>query len=149
MIDISALDNYVLELDFFSKSFLEQRIRKYGVDEVLSNQFKCLDCTQKTSTGATVQQTNGYSYRNELSQTLYIIENYVKDKDDLLQKLLNIHENNLKWEIDNPPVPAKYKRVKGERKPREKKETVAERKLKEKAAKLGKLTINLKLGNGN
>ena len=145
MIDISCLDNYLLELDFFSKSFLEQRIRKYGVDSVLNVQFECLDCSKKTSNGATVQQTNGYSYRNELSQTLYIVENYIKEerRDDWYQKLIDVHNKNLQWEIDNPPTPAKYKRVKGERKREKNKETVAERKLKERAAKIGKLTIKL------
>ena len=145
MIDLSVLDDYLLELDFFSRSFLEQRVRKYGIDSVLKVQFECLDCTKLTSTGARVQQTNGYSYRNELSQTIELINSYIEDKDALFEKLLAIHENNLKFEIENPPEPAKYKRVKGERKPREKKESAAERKLKAKAAKIGKLSLNLTL----
>lgn len=145
MIDISILDDYLLDLDFFSRSFIEQRVRKYGVNSVLKVQLECLDCTKKTSTGATVQQTNGYSYRNELSQTVEIINTYAEDKDTWLEKVIEVHKKNLQWEIDNPPTPAKYKRVKGERKPKEKKETVAERKLKEKAAKIGKLSLNLKI----
>lgn len=145
MIDISILDDYLLDLDFFSRSFIEQRVRKYGVNSVLKVQLECLDCTKKTSNGATVQQTNGYSYRNELSQTVEIINTYAEDKDTWLEKVIDIHKKNLQWEIDNPPTPVKYKRVKGERKTREKKETVAERKLKEKAAKIGKLSLNLKL----
>lgn len=144
MIDLSILDNYLLELDFFSRTFLEQRVRKYGVDSVLKVQFECLDCTKKTSSGATVQQTNSYAYRNELSQTIEIINNYVEDKDSLLEKVIELHKKNLQWEIDNPSTPAKYKRVKGERKPREKKETAAERKLKAQAAKIGKLSLKLK-----
>lgn len=145
MIDLSILDDYLLDLDFFSRSFIEQRVRKYGVNSVLKVQLECLDCTKKTSTGATVQQTNGYSYRNELSQTIEIINTYAEDKDTWLEKVIDIHKKNLQWEIDNPPTPAKYKRVKGERKPKEKKETAAERKLKEKAAKIGKLSLNLKI----
>lgn len=147
MVNIEVLDNYLLELDFFSKSFIEQRVRKYGVDSVLKVQLECLDCTKKTSTGATVQQTNGYSYRNELSQTIYLIQNYVEGeelKDWWIERVLKLHEANLKWEVDNPPTPAKYKRVKGERKPKEKKETAAERKLKAQAAKIGKLSLKLK-----
>lgn len=145
MIDLSILDDYLLELDFFSRSFLEQRVRTYGVDEVLKVQFGCLDCTKKTSTGATVQQTNGYSYRNELSQTIELIQNYAEDKDTLLQKVIDIHNRNLQWEAENPPTPAKYKRVKGERKRRETKESAAERKLKAQAARIGKLSLNLKM----
>lgn len=148
MIDLSILDNYLLELDFFSRTFLEQRVRKYGVDSVLKVQFECLDCTKKTSNGATVQQTNSYAYRNELSQTLEIINNYIEDKEPLLEKVIDIHNRNLQWEVDNPPTPAKYKRVKGERKSREKKETAAERKLKAQAAKIGKLSLKLKPVNG-
>lgn len=149
MIDLSVLDDYLLELDFFARSFLEQRVRKYGVDSVLKVQLECLDCTKKTSTGDTVQQTNGYSYRNELSQTVELINNYCGDrKDELLDKVLAIHALNLRYEADNPPTPAKYKRVKGERKRGEKKETAAERKLKAKAAKIGKLSLKLKPVNG-
>ena len=144
MIDLSVLNDYLLELDFFSRSFLEQRVRKYGVDSVLKVQFECLDCTKTTSTGERVQQTNGYSYRNELSQTIELINTYVENKDELLQKVIDIHNHNLQWEIDNPPTPAKYKRVKGEKARKEKKETIAERKLKEKVAKIGKLSLNLK-----
>lgn len=145
MIDLSILDDYLLELDFFSRSFLEQRVRTYGIDEVLKVQFGCLDCTKKTSTGATVQQTNGYSYRNELSQTIELIQNYAEDKDTLLQKVIDIHNRNLQWEAENPPTPAKYKRVKGERKRKETKESAAERKLKAQAARIGKLSLNLKM----
>ena len=147
MLDLSVLDDYLLELDFFARSFIEQRKRKYGVDSVLKVQLECLDCTKKTSTGETVQQTNGYSYRNELSQTIEIINLYVpeEDKDAWFKKVIDIHNRNLQWEKDNPPVPAKYKRVKGERKRGEKKETAAERKLKQQAEKIGKLSIKLQL----
>lgn len=145
MLDLSILDDYLLELDFFARSFLEQRVRKYGVDSVLKVQLECLDCTKKTSKGETVQQTNGYSYRNELSQTIELINTYVEDKDTWFEKVIDRHKKNLQWEIDNPPTPAKYKRVKGERKPKENKETVAERKLKERVAKIGKLSLNIKM----
>ena len=145
MPDLSVLDNYLLELDFFSRSFLEQRVRKYGIDSVLKVQLECLDCTKKTSTGATVQQTNGYSYRNELSQTVELINTYVEDKESWLEKVIELHKKNLQWEVDNPPTPAKYKRVKGERKRKEDKETVAERKLKQRVAKIGKLSLNIKM----
>ena len=149
MIDISVLNDYLLELDFFARSFLEQRVRTYGFEEVLKVQLKCLDCTKKTSTGAIVQQTNGYSYRNELSQTIELIntyteDDYPEDKDTLIKKVIEIHNKNLQWEAENPPTPAKYKRVKGERKRREPKETAAERKLKAQAAKIGRLTLQLK-----
>lgn len=150
MIDLSILDDYLLELDFFSRSLLEQRVRTYGFGEVLKVQFGCLDCSKKTSTGATVQQTNGYSYRNELSQTIELIntyteDDYPEDKDTLLQKVIDIHNRNLQWEAENPSTPAKYKRVKGERKRRETKESAAEHKLKAQAARIGKLSLNLKM----
>lgn len=148
MIDISCLDNYLLELDFFDRSFLEQRVRKYGPQSVLNVQFECLDCSKRTSKDETVQQTNSYSYRNELSQTIEVINNYMDNKDELLQKVIDIHNKNLQWEVDHPPVPAKYKRVKGERKRGEKKETAAERKIKAQAARIGKLSLNLKPKNG-
>ena len=148
MIDLSILDDYLVELDFFSRTFLEQRIRRYGVISVLKIQFECLDCSKKTKNGDTVQQTNGYAYRHEISQTVEIINNYIENKDEWFEKLIDLHKRNLQWEVDNPPTPAKYKRVKGERKPREKKETAAERKLKAQAAKIGKLSLKLKPTNG-
>lgn len=146
MIDLSILDNYVIELDFFTKSFIEQRIRNYGVDKVLENQFKSLDCTQLTSDGKRVQQTTGYSYKDEISQTLYIIQNYKNEDDELYSKLIELHENNLKFEEDNPPEVStwKEKKKRTKREPKEKKETAAERKLKAKALKLSALKLNIK-----
>lgn len=147
MIDISILNDYIIELDFFSRSFLEQRVRNYGIDAVLAKQFECLVC-RKTVKGDTVQQTNGYSYRNELSQTIELINNYIKkeDRDSYFEKLIELHKDNLKFEEDNPPIPAKMKRVKRSTtsEPKEKKETAAERKAKATAMKLSKLSINLK-----
>ena len=148
MIDLSILDNYLIELDFFARTFLEQRVRRYGVNSVLKIQFECLNCSRKTKNGDTVQQSNSYSYKYEMSQTVEIINNYIEDKDSWFEKLIDLHKRNLQWEIDNPPTPVKYKRVKGERKPREKKETAAERKLKAQAAKIGKLSLKLKPANG-
>ena len=146
MIDLSILDNYMIELDFFTKSFIEQRVRNYGVDKVLENQFKSLDCSQLTSDGRRVQQTTGYAYKNELSQTLYIIQNYKKDNDVLYSRLQTLHEANLKFEEDNPPEVStwKEKKKRTKREPKEKKESVAERKLKAKALKLSTLKLNIK-----
>ena len=122
MIDLSILDNYVIELDFFTKSFIEQRVRNYGVDKVLENQFKSLDCSQLTSDGRRVQQTTGYAYKNELTQTLYIIQNYKKDNDVLYSRLQTLHEANLKFEEDNPPEVStwKEKKKRTKREPKEK-----------------------------
>ena len=148
MFDLSVFDDYLHELSFFDKSFIEQRVSKYGVNGVLEVQFNCLDCSKRTSTGDTVQQTNGFSYRSELSKTIYIIQNNIKSesiKDELYNKILELHNKNLQWEIEHPPVPVNAKRIKGERKQKEKKETAAERKLKERAAKIGKLSINIKM----
>lgn len=146
MIELDILLDYVIELDFFTKSFIEQRIRNYGVDKVLENQFKSLDCTQLTSDGKRVQQTTGYSYKNEISQTLYIIQNYKNEDDELYSKLIKLHENNLKFEEDNPPEVStwKEKKKRTKREPKEKKETAAERKLKAKALKLSALKLNIK-----
>lgn len=146
MIDLSILDNYVIELDFFTKSFIEQRVRNYGVDKVLENQFKSLDCSQLTSDGRRVQQTTGYAYKNELTQTLYIIQNYKKDNDVLYSRLQTLHEANLKFEEDNPPEVStwKEKKKRTKREPKEKKESAAERKLKAKALKLSTLKLNIK-----
>lgn len=146
MIDLSILDNYVIELDFFSKSFIEQRVRNYGVDKVLENQFKSLNCSQLTSDGKRVQQTTGYAYKNELSQTLYIIQNYENNNEELYTKLIELHKANLKFEEDNPPEVStwKEKKKRTKREPKEKKETAAERKLKAKVARIGLLKLNIK-----
>lgn len=145
MLDTSVLSDYLIELDFFDRSFLEQRVRKYGVTDVLKAQFEALDCSKKTSRGETVQQTNGYAYRHEISQTVELIKNYCENKSEMFDRLLALHALNLRWEVDNPPTPAKYKRVKGEKAPREKKESSAALKAKAKAAKIGKLSLNIKI----
>lgn len=144
MIDLSILDDYLLELDFFSRSFIEQRIRKYGVTSVLKVQLECLDCSKQTSTGEVVQRTDSYAYKNELSQTLEIIKNYGENKDDLFDRVLAIHALNLQYEKEHPLTPVKTKRTRKTSEPKEKKETAAERKLKAQAAKIGKLSLKLK-----
>lgn len=148
MIDVSCLDNYLLELDFFARSFIEQRVRKYGVKSVLKNQFESLDCSRHTSTGELVQRTDSYAYKNELSQTIEIIKLYGEDKSDLFDRVLALHALNLQYEKEHPPVPVKTKRVSSRKKePKEKKETAAERKAKEKAAKIGALKFSIKPKN--
>lgn len=145
MTDLSILNDYLIDLDFFSRSFIEQRIRKYGVNSVLKVQLECLDCSKRTSTGDVVQRTDSYSYKNELSQTIEIIKNYGENKSDLFDRVLAIHALNLQYEREHPLTPIKNKKTRKTSESREKKETVAERKLKEKAAKIGKLSLNLKL----
>ena len=146
MENLDVLKDYLIELDFFARSFIEQRVRKYGVESVLKNQFESLDCSRHTSTGELVQRTDSYAYKNELSQTIEIIKLYGEDKSDLFDRVLALHALNLQYEKEHPPVPVKTKRASSRKKEsKEKKETAAERKAKEKAAKIGKLSLNLKL----
>ena len=147
MRDLSVLNDYIIDLDFFSRTFIEQRVRKYGVNSVLKVQLECLDCSKRTSTGEVVQRTDSYAYKNELSQTLEIIRNYGEDKDDLFDRVLAIHALNLQYEREHPLTPIKTKRTRKSSEPKEKKETAAERKLKAQAAKIGKLSLKLKPKN--
>lgn len=168
MVDISPLNNYIDKSDTFINSFVDSEIKSVGLDCYLDYQFRRLNCTNIYPNGMRAIQTIDHSYKMNISETVYLIQNYVEEykRDEYFIKLLTIHQNNLEYEKQNPPIIYKQEVTKSktktkndditEDKPKrtrkkntttkEKvpKQSAAERKLAAKVAKLNTLSFNIK-----
>ena len=102
--ELSDLDKYLIELSDFDITLTNQRI-KGDIKKAISKQFENLDCTRIVD-GLRLMQTIGYPYMREMSITLNMI-NRLEDeseKESYLSTLLEVHNNNLKYEETNPPI---------------------------------------------
>lgn len=111
---MDELKSYFVDITENDVDILNQRIAKYGVDEIYNRQLHFLDCS-RTIRGEKGNiraiQTIDYTYKFELSLTAYLVEAYMNDEyyDDYVNQLVTIHKNNLEYEKDNPPVIYKTK----------------------------------------
>lgn len=173
MIDLSPIQNYIDEPDSFMIDFVPQEIQSVGLESFLEYKFLTLDCTRVCEDGLRPSQTIGYPYRYDITETVYIIKNYVdKDKqDEYFKRLLKRHSDNLEYEKINPPVwygtekdrhnyEKKYGSIDGSKPKRKrikqqkidfqdesKKQTVAEKKLAARVAKINALSFKIKPQN--
>lgn len=158
MVDLTVLNDYVIELDKHKIEFVANEIETIGLSIFLEYDFKLLDCSRVGKSGNRLMQTIGYTYRYIISETIHIIDNYVEDneKDDYKIRLLQIHNSNIEYEKTNPPVwyggeKAKRKfekdyktKSKRERKTKEKGPSVSEKKLAARVAKINALSFKIK-----
>lgn len=164
MVDISCLDEYIIELvDKYYKS-AENDMNRLGLDEYINTTLNYLDCTRICSNGQRAMQTIGYIYAKNMAQIVHIISNFSEGEkqDELFTRLLERHNLNLEFEKTTPPewyskdgeqkfnkLKTKEDKPKKERKKREPKisrekgPSAAERKLAAKVAKINSLSINL------
>ena len=156
MIDISKLKDYIQEIIPFHIKMLEHDVQNFGREEVYSMCLKHLDCTHIADDGVRLRQTIGLPYMQDISIILYVIQTYFEgDEDNRLQEVIDVHERNLAYEIENPPVwyggekaKQKFEKEFGSKKtPKIKKATNVERKLATKIGKINALKINLKPAN--
>lgn len=171
MVDISPLNNYIDKFNTFIINFVDSEIKSVGLDCYLDYQFRRLDCTNVYPNGMRAIQTIDHSYRVNITETVYIIQNYIGEceRDKYLIKLLTLHQNNLEYEKQNPPIV--YKQIITKSKAKSKnndliedkpkstrskntttkekvpKQSAAERKLAAKVAKLNTLSFNIKFIN--
>lgn len=168
MVDISPLNDYIDKSDTFISNFVDSEIKSVGLDCYLDYQFRRLNCTNVYPNGMRAIQTIDHSYRVNITETVYLIQKYVEEckHDEYFIKLLTLHQNNLEYEKQNPPIIYKQKITKSktkvknddiiEDKPKHTKkkntttkekvpkQSAAERKLAAKVAKLNTLSFNIK-----
>lgn len=168
MVDISPLNNYIDKSNIFISNFVDSEIKSVGLDCYLDYQFRRLNCANIYPNGMRAIQTIDNSYRVNITETVYIIQNYIEEckRDEYFIKLLMLHQNNLEYEKQNPPIIYKQKITKYKTKiknddiiedkskctrkknttTKEKvpKQSAAERKLAAKVAKLNTLSFNIK-----
>ena len=173
MIDLSPIQKYIDEPDSFMTSFVPHEIQSVGLDSFLEYNFHSLDCTRVCKDGLRPMQTIGYPYRHTITETVFTIKNYVKEdkQDEYFERLLKRHSDNLEYEQTNPPIwygtekdHRKYeKQYSGSdsSKPKRKrtkqqdinfsdipkKQTIAEKKLAARVAKINALSFKIKPQN--
>lgn len=159
MSDISILNKYIINIsnDKLQRTVLE--IGRIGFDIWFDNQINIFcNCTKLFNDGKRCLQTNDIRYSNEISLTIQMIEHFAEDKDNYYERLIKLHNENLEFEAKNGfeystdnKIKTKVKTVKRKSKQtnldktdKPKKETAAERKLKNHAAKLNALMFKPK-----
>ena len=103
-------NEYYTTLDNLDKSMIDSKIAEKGVDKFLSQQLIYLDCSRIIQ-GMRMMQTIGYPYRRELMIFFYVLDKAVwtdgkqdEHHKEWSDKLIALHEANLKYEEINPPI---------------------------------------------
>lgn len=125
MIDFPIPKKYTMQLDNIDKKLCSSYVARLGIDGAIESQFKRLDCS-RVKDGLRLMQTIGVPYTYEMSKLAFILYTYLsEDEEDKLKayldRLVQLHKDNLKYEETNPPVVYdKSKKVKNARTPRKK-----------------------------
>lgn len=137
---VSVIKKYITNLDSDYEQMLIDAISTKGALNCFNDYLKYLDCS-RTSNGLRLQQTIGFPYQLDMTRAYIIATKYLTDEsDELINKLVELHQKNLEFEKDNPPqVYDKKKTIKKERVTKEKKE----KKEKVKLTKNDKVKLSL------
>lgn len=125
MIDFPIPKKYTMQLDNIDKKLCSGYVARLGIDGAIESQFKRLDCS-RVKDGLRLMQTIGVPYTYEMSKLAFILYTYLsEDEEDKLKayldRLVQLHKDNLKYEETNPPVVYdKRKKVKNARTTRKK-----------------------------
>ena len=110
MIIEEIFNEYYTTLDNLDKSMADSNVAEKGIDKFLSQQLVYLDCSRILQ-GMRMMQTIGYPYRRELMIFFYVLDKAVwtdgkqdEHHKEWSDKLIALHEANLKYEEINPPV---------------------------------------------
>jgi hypothetical protein len=150
--DIEQLKRkYYYKLNEIDKSYVKSEMRTEGPQKAIEKHLKYIDCTRCMKNGMRIIQTINKNYKFELCRLIYMIEilkeAYGKQVDSYCEEMydiiLSIHDKNLEFEKEVPPIVYVDKRKKptkrGKRKEGNLFEESNESKFKEKikAIKLG------------
>ena len=148
--------SYIAQLTDMDYRMIDCKIKEadYDIAKAIDFQFKQLDCSRVLSNGMRNIQTIGVDYQIEMATTLEMINKLdEKERDEYIAKLNDLHEANLSFEEDNPPIDYKTKTRKvATRKPRVKqtefgfsKEVKAEQSLNKKLKEYANLNFKIKI----
>lgn len=154
-------------LDQIDIRMIEYNVEQFGIEECFIKLFKHMDCSTTYDDGTRPMQSIGYPYARIKAEFDYLIKKLMADYTDTdkvtgLCNIYNeIHNNNIKYEKDNPPIHYKNKRAvtkkvtktnislfkdeEVEVKPKKVKETIASRKAAYKENEITKIGFKLKL----
>lgn len=106
MVDLSSINQYMIELDDIALRMVESSIKENGsLEAAFRKQLFYLDCSRVYSNGMRPMQTIGYPYRREMSAAIYIAEQMEETlKEQFLIELIELHQRNIEYEKINPPI---------------------------------------------
>ena len=108
MIDFPIPKKYTMQLDNIDKKLCSGYVARLGIDGAIESQFKRLDC-YRVKDGLRLLPTIGVPYTYEMSKLAFILYTYLsEDEEDKLKayldRLVQLHKDNLKYEETNPPI---------------------------------------------
>ena len=100
------IKTYHTDLDDGDKTMIDRQVEEKGIEQYLNQQLVYLDCS-RIKDGMRMMQTIGYPYKREISKYAYVIETYknnIECIEDWTTILVDLHERNLEYEKENPPI---------------------------------------------
>ena len=147
---------YYTELDDADRAMIDRRVEEKGIEGYLTQQLVYLDCTRIIQ-GMRMMQIIGYPYKREITSYIYVLEK-LKVRSDLSKqeytnKLLELHQANLEYEKENPPIWYNKSKKGSKRKPKAKEgdmfpEETKKAKISKAEAKLKAKLLGANLGFG-
>ena len=107
-------------LNYLDYRDLDNRIKTKIPQDIFNSLLNDLDCTKEFSCGRPMM-TNYPMYARNINAYFYILEtlNYTENNDEYkeyINKLIDVHTKNIKFEINNPYIPPITKSKKSKRK---------------------------------
>ena len=96
---------YIITLEKNDIDIINTTIAEKGIEGFFSQQLVYLDCSRIVKE-VRITQTTSFKYRVDISRYLHII-NSIKNTEQYdiwLNKLITLHNNNLEYEKENPPI---------------------------------------------
>ena len=156
------IKKYHTELDDVDREMINKNVADKGIEEYLNQQLIYLDCSRILQ-GMRMMQTIGYPYKREICSYLYVLDkleayNTLASNEEVkyyVKCLTDLHQANLEYEKENPPVWYDGKPKKGgKRKPKTKEgdlfpEETKKAKMSKAESKLAAKLLGANLGFGN
>uniref|UniRef100_A0AAU8MHZ6 Uncharacterized protein n=1 Tax=Geladintestivirus 1 TaxID=3233133 RepID=A0AAU8MHZ6_9CAUD len=100
-----VLKDYVLdEFDDFLYDILLYDISNKGFKKVFEDNFKTIQCNRWDDEHKhRIMQTIGLPYQVAITKLIVMLDLYPEKIPDGLERILDMHNNNLQYEKDNPP----------------------------------------------
>lgn len=102
---INNFKKYIITLEKSDIDIINTTIAEKGIEGFFSRQLVYLDCSHIIKE-VRITQTTSFKYRVDISRYLHVI-NSIKNTEQYdiwLNKLITLHNNNLEYEKENPPI---------------------------------------------
>ena len=102
---INNFKKYIITLEKSDIDITNTTIAEKGIEGFLSQQLVYLNCSRIVKE-VRITQTTSFKYRVDISRYLHVI-NSIKNTEQYdiwLNKLITLHNNNLEYEKENPPI---------------------------------------------